>query len=78
MTNASSPDMPTATADAALHVRRLAVQRMYGRSFGLDVEGLDPGVNVIAGPNGSGKTTLARAVTVLLWPEAHGWGRPPR
>jgi len=76
MTNASSPDMPTATADAALHVRRLAVQRMYGRSFGLDVEGLDPGVNVIAGPNGSGKTTLARAVTVLLWPEAHGWGRP--
>ncbi|MCS3757344.1 uncharacterized protein YhaN [Salinibacter ruber] len=76
MTNASSPDMPTATADAALHVRRLAVQRMYGRSFGLDVEGLDPGVNVIAGPNGSGKTTLARAVTVLLWPETHGWGRP--
>ena len=75
MTNAS-PDTPPATDDAALHVHRLAVQRMYGRSFGLDVEGLDPGVNVIAGPNGSGKTTLARAVTVLLWPEAHGWGRP--
>ncbi|WP_103026930.1 AAA family ATPase [Salinibacter altiplanensis] len=75
MTDASS-DTPTATADAALHLRRLAVQRMYGRSFGLEAEGLVPGVNVIAGPNGSGKTTLARAVTVLLWPEAHGWGRP--
>ncbi|WP_263786209.1 AAA family ATPase [Salinibacter grassmerensis] len=71
------PDTPTATVDAALHVRRLAVQRMYGRPFGLDLEGLDSGVNVIAGPNGSGKTTLARAMAVLLWPEAHdGWGRP--
>ncbi|MEF8865369.1 MAG: hypothetical protein V5A20_06360 [Salinibacter sp.] len=76
MTESAPDDTPPPESGAALHVRRLAVQRMYGRSFGLNVDEIGPGVNVIAGPNGSGKTTLARAATVLLWPEAHGWDRP--
>lgn len=75
MTNAAPP-APSEESDDALHFRRLAVSRLYGRSFGLDVEGLDADVTVIAGPNGSGKTTLARALAVLLWPDAHDWGRP--
>jgi DNA repair exonuclease SbcCD ATPase subunit len=68
----SSPAAP----DAALHVHRLAVSRMYGRDFGLEVEALDPDVTVIAGPNGSGKTTLARSLAVLLWPEARDGEHP--
>lgn len=66
----SSPD------ESVLRFRCLAVHRMYGQRFGLELDHVRPGVNVIAGPNGSGKTTLARAIEVLVWPTAHDWGHP--
>jgi len=74
MTDAAAAS--SAAPDAALHVHRLAVSRMYGRDFGLEVESLDADVTVIAGPNGSGKTTLARSLAVLLWPGAHDGTHP--
>lgn len=62
--------------ESALQFRRLLVDRMYGQRFGLSLDGIGNGVNVIAGPNGSGKTTLARAIEVLVWPRSHRWESP--
>lgn len=62
--------------ESAFRFRRLAVDRMYDQRFGLSLDDLGNGVNVIAGPNGSGKTTLAQAIQVLVWPHPHRWESP--
>ena len=50
-----------------IHIQEIVVNRMYGRTFGLHLEDLGPGINIIWGANGSGKTTIAHAIqTVLL------------
>lgn len=62
--------------ESAFRFEHLAVDRMYGRRFDLELDEIGRGVNVIAGPNGSGKTTLARAMEVLVWPHSHPWKHP--
>jgi len=62
--------MPDGAAPA-LHVKQLALARMYGvAQHDLAAADLATGINIIYGPNAAGKTTLARGLEALLWPES--------
>ena len=62
--------MPTDAAPA-LHVKHVALARMYGvAQHDLAAADLAAGINIIYGPNAAGKTTLARGLEALLWPES--------
>lgn len=66
----------------AVVLQSIRIVRMPGvpRGQGFAIERLAPGVTVVHGPNGIGKSTVARAIELLLWPQASipapGPGRP--
>ena len=66
-----APDPGPTDAAPALHVKHVALARMYGvAQHDLAAADLAAGINIIYGPNAAGKTTLARGLEALLWPES--------
>jgi len=50
-----------------VRLHRLQLLRSPGLDRSIELEGLDPGFNIVFGPNGSGKSSLCRGIAGLLW-----------
>lgn len=49
-----------------MKLQRLTIRRLPGLKDGIDLQSLEPGINLVVGPNASGKSSLVRALRLLM------------
>ncbi|MEX8503290.1 MAG: AAA family ATPase [Leptothrix ochracea] len=57
-----------------MHIRRLRVSQVRRFRAPFELNGLDPGLNIISGPNEAGKSTLVRAIRAAFFERSRSSG----